>query len=228
LRRREALTGLAAGLAGLLTSPAGFAQRAGSCVLTPDSGEGPFYFDPRLVRTDITENRPGAPLDLRVQIVRERDCATLTDARVDVWHADAAGLYSGYARQSGNGSTAAGSAVGQTFLRGTQLTDAEGNVSFTTIFPSWYRGRTPHIHFKVFLAQDEVVASQIFFPEDVNDEVFGRWEPYREHATRRDTRNAEDTFLDGRTGGVFCDIEARPGGGQSSYRATLVVAVRNA
>ena len=71
------------------------AQNPRRCVLTPEAGEGPFYLDPKLIRGDITSGQPGAPLQLAMQVVRAGDCATLANARVDVWHADAVGLYSG-------------------------------------------------------------------------------------------------------------------------------------
>jgi protocatechuate 3,4-dioxygenase beta subunit len=115
------------------------------CVLTPEAVEGPFYFDAKLVRSDITEGKEGSPLVLTLQIVEAKDCAAIPEARVDIWHADGLGLYSGYADQD------SGSAEGETFLRGTQLTGADGEVRFNTIYPGWYPGRTPHIHFKAFV-----------------------------------------------------------------------------
>ena len=154
-----------------------WAQSPRSCVLTPEAGEGPFYLDPKLIRGDITSGQPGAPLQLAMQVVRAGDCATLANARVDVWHADAIGLYSGYEKQSGVGGVSPAAAVGKQYLRGTQFTDAQGNVQFRTIFPSWYGGRTPHVHFKVFLGGKEVVASQIFFPDEITKEVFASGSP---------------------------------------------------
>lgn len=222
LGRRDVVARLTACFAGTALLPsAAFAQSAATCVLTPESGEGPFYFDPELVRTDIAEHSVGAPLELAIQVVRTGDCATLANARVDVWHADALGFYSGYERQRGTGEPAS-SPLGQTYLRGTQFTDPEGRATFRTIYPSWYQGRTPHIHFKIFLLEDEVVASQIFFPEYVNNEVFETIEPYRARRHRRDTFNENDTFLTGRTGGVFCAVEPSAGG----YSAGLTVGVR--
>src|SRR5690606_20510282 len=113
----------------------------------------------------------GLPLELAIRVVRAGDCAVLADARVDIWHADALGLYSGYERQRGTGEPLP-SAAGKTHLRGTQFTDGAGAVTFRTIYPSWYAGRTPHVHFKIFLSDTEVVASQMFFPDDVNAQVF--------------------------------------------------------
>jgi protocatechuate 3,4-dioxygenase beta subunit len=206
--------------------------RAGPvCVLTPSAGEGPFYFDPDLVRSDITEGLPGAPREVALQVVRAGDCATLDGARVDLWHADAVGLYSGYERQRGTGKPSR-DVTGKTFLRGTQFTSPEGRVAFRTIYPSWYAGRTPHVHFKIFLGGREVVASQVFFPEDVNEEVFAGYEPYRERRGRRRTFNSNDRFLQGSVDGVFCAIERgavssspSPPPRRAGYRATAVVAV---
>jgi len=186
-------------------------------VLTPEAGEGPFYLDPRLVRADITSGQPGAPLGMAMQVVRAGDCATLANARVDVWHADAVGLYSGYEKQSGVGGISPASAVGKQYLRGTQFTDAQGNVRFRTIFPSWYGGRTPHIHFKVFLGGKEVVASQIFFPDEITKEVFAGWQPYREHVSKRRTFNDNDPIKQG----VHSTVARQRG----SYNATAVLVV---
>jgi len=217
ISRRLALVGLS----GLVVSAMGveraWAQGPRSCVLTPEAGEGPFYLDPKLLRSDITSGQPGAPLDLSMQVVRAGDCATLAGARVDIWHADALGLYSGYAKQSGVGGISTEPAVGKQYLRGTQLTDAQGNVQFRTIFPSWYGGRTPHVHFKVFLMNKEVVASQIFFPDDINKEVFAQWQPYRQHVSKRSTFNDNDPIKQG----VFSEVARQRG----SYAATAVLVV---
>ena len=114
-----AATGLGAGFALGKAGNAGAEQAAHPgdakmCVLTPEAMEGPFYFDPQLVRSDITEGKQGAPLVLTLLVVEAKDCAAIPGARVDIWHADGLGLYSGYARQE------TGSAKGETFLRGTQ------------------------------------------------------------------------------------------------------------
>lgn len=64
-------------------------------------------------------------------------CSALAGAQVDVGQADAAGLYSDQSVEN---------TVGQTFLRGYQITDSKGAVTFKTIIPGWYSGRTVHIH----------------------------------------------------------------------------------
>jgi protocatechuate 3,4-dioxygenase beta subunit len=216
--RRQALFGLSALAMAAMGSTRVRAQGQGRCVLTPEAGEGPFYLDPKLVRSDIISGQPGAPLQLALQVVRAGDCATLSNARVDVWHADALGLYSGYEQQSGVGGVSTKEAAGQQYLRGTQFTDAAGNVQFRTIFPSWYGGRTPHVHFKVFLGGNEVVASQIFFPDEINKEVFSQWEPYRDHASKRKVFNDTDSIKQG----VYSDVTRQSK--SFSAKAVLVVA----
>jgi protocatechuate 3,4-dioxygenase beta subunit len=217
ISRRLALVGLSGLVASAMGVERAWAQSPRSCVLTPEAGEGPFYLDPKLLRSDITSGQPGAPLELSMQVVRAGDCATLAGARVDIWHADALGLYSGYAKQSGVGGISTEPAVGKQYLRGTQLTDAQGNVQFRTIFPSWYGGRTPHVHFKVFLTNKEVVASQIFFPDEINKEVFAQWQPYRQHVSKRSTFNDNDPIKQG----VFSEVARQRG----SYAATAVLVV---
>lgn len=217
--RRRTLVGLTGIIVAAMSAGRAWAQGPRSCVLTPEAGEGPFYLDPKLLRSDITSGKPGAPLQLALQVVRAGDCATLANARVDVWQADALGLYSGYAKQSGVGGISTASAVGAQYLRGTQVTDAAGNVQFRTIFPSWYGGRTPHVHFKVFLGGNEVVASQIFFPDEISKEVFAEWQPYREHASKRRTFNDNDPIKQG----IYSDVLRQ--GRAYAAKAVLVVKV---
>jgi protocatechuate 3,4-dioxygenase beta subunit len=219
LGRRRTLLQLSAGATTALVAAPALAQAA-RCVLTPNAGEGPFYFDPKLLRSDIRDDMPGAPLEIALQITRAADCAVLANARVDVWQADGLGLYSGYENQRGVG---AGTPlpVGRNYLRGTQLTDADGWVRFTTIYPSWYGGRTPHVHFKVLLGEDEVVASQVFFPDEVSAQVFGNWDPYRRYVDRRTVFNHNDPI----EGSVLCEVHEN---GPRGVRASAVVAVASA
>ena len=225
INRREAIAGLTASCAGVLAtqslaqSPA--ESRTTSCVLTPQTGEGPFYFDPKLVRSDITEGRPGVPLTLDIRVVTAGDCTPMQKARVDIWHADARGLYSGYSGQSGSGASTDRSEKGKTFLRGTQFADADGLTTFRTIYPSWYRGRTPHIHFKVFLEPREVAVSQIYFPDDVSDRVFAGSKVYAARRRDRDPFNENDMFLRGRVGGAFSEVVEEG----AAYRATVVIGI---
>jgi protocatechuate 3,4-dioxygenase beta subunit len=224
MQRREMLIGAMATSLGASWSARSRAETEartpGTCVLTTTGDEGPFYFDAKLVRSNIIDSSSGIPLLLMMSVARARGCAPIKGARADVWHADADGFYSGYDGQLGTGDTPATPRPGRTFLRGTQYTDASGAVFFRTIYPSWYRGRTPHIHFKVFVGGGKVITNQIIFPEDVNDQVFAL-PPYRDHKGVRDTFNANDAILKRDMSGVLCAV-GRQG---ASYRATLTVGV---
>ena len=143
------------------------------CVLTPEQTSGPFYFDVEQVREDITEGKKGAPLELLITVVDSSDCKPIKDAIVDVWQADAGGVYSGYRNQGVD-------TTGQTYLRGIQVTDSEGRAKFRTIYPGIYPGRVPHIHFKVIIDNKSFVTSQFYFPPDVSKKVYSSNPAYPE------------------------------------------------
>lgn len=191
------------------------AARAATCTVYPQQVEGPYYLDRRLLRRDLTEGRSGTPLTLRLRIVSAPGCAPLPGLAVDVWHCDAAGVYSGYPGQLGGVVTS-----GETFLRGTQLTDAEGRVEFRTIYPGWYPGRTTHVHFKVHLSRTAEAVSQLYFPEDVTHAVYSA-APYRARG-QKDTSNARDGVV--RFGGMPPLVSVAPAGG-GAYAASLTIAV---
>jgi protocatechuate 3,4-dioxygenase beta subunit len=220
-RRRfaiDVLGGLAALAALGARRGAGAAERAraGECTVYPQQVEGPFYLDGRLLRRDITEGRSGAPLTLKLQVVSaRRGCAPLAGLAVDVWHCDAAGLYSGYPGQLGGAVT-----TGETFLRGTQITDDEGRVEFQTIYPGWYPGRTTHVHFKVHLSRTAEAVSQLYFPEDVSRAIYAS-APYRARG-QKDTSNASDGVV--RYGGLpplLSIAQARGGASVASARVAV-------
>ncbi|MDM0030625.1 intradiol ring-cleavage dioxygenase [Variovorax sp. J22P271] len=187
-RRGVLISGLAATVAATSSRPAAAAAaEAGQAPPTAAATEGPFYFDARKFRPDITEGRPGVPLAVRFTVL-DLALRPWRGARVDIWHCDAQGLYSGYA---GQGEDRRLSTEGQTFLRGSLLTDASGVAAFTTIYPGWYHGRTTHIHFKVFDAARPVLTSQFFLPDALNEYLYTQLPDYR-RATLRDTLNSTD------------------------------------
>jgi protocatechuate 3,4-dioxygenase beta subunit len=159
-------TDAAATTAEASTETAATATAAPDCVLMPELTEGPYYLDLDLVRSDITEGRPGLPLDLRVNVVDAGSCEPLEGAAVDVWHCDAEGAYSGVQ-----------GAEGETFCRGVQLTDADGAADFRTVFPGWYTGRAVHIHIKVSADGDQTHTGQLFFDPETLSAVYTA-EPY--------------------------------------------------
>ena len=195
-----------------------FRQGGGVCTLTPETTEGPFYFDPELDRRDITEGRAGVPLAVRLQVV-DQQCRPLAGRRVDIWHCDAKGLYSGYPGQGDGRDIDTG---GQIFLRGVQHTDADGIVAFDTIYPGWYRGRTTHIHFKAFVDENTALTGQMFFPDDLSEHIFTTVAPYTDRASRRDMMNSDDRIA--RNAGPLAQSAVRQTA--SAYEALLVVAVK--
>ncbi|MDR3468733.1 MAG: intradiol ring-cleavage dioxygenase [Xanthobacteraceae bacterium] len=196
--RRHALATLA-GSSAAMAAPASAAPAQAApvadvprmCVLTPQQIEGPYYFDPGLVRSDIREDREGIALRLSLQVADAGSCKPIVGARVDVWHADALGWYSGYKGQSDGHDV---STVGRTFLRGIQTTDDAGLVGFDTIYPGWYQGRTAHIHFKVFLDRTSVLVGQLYFPDALSEYIYTKIPPYSSRA-ERDTINKTDMVL---------------------------------
>jgi protocatechuate 3,4-dioxygenase beta subunit len=161
------------------------------CFLTPQSIEGPYYLDPRLVRVQIAEDRTGIPLRVDLRVIDGATCKPSERARIDIWHADAQGIYSGYERQGDKQDL---STVGQKFLRGTQFTDSEGAVSFETIYPGWYVGRATHIHFKVLLDDRDVLTGQMYFPDAVNEFIYANIPAYAGRLNSRAVVNANDRF----------------------------------
>ena len=131
-------------------------------------------------------------------------------AAVDIWHADAAGVYSGF----GAGSPS------RTFMRGVQKTDAKGLAGFRTVYPGWYPGRTVHIHVKVHLGGTVVHTGQLYFPDDVTDAAY-RKAPYSSRPARS-TRNANDSvFVNGGRNSMLA-VHAN---GAAGYVATITMGV---
>jgi len=218
LTRRSSLVtlgGLAAAAAGWRTDdagagPAAVASGAVTCVLTPEMTEGPYYVPDEAVRRNITEGLPGTPLALRLTVVNASTCRPIAGAKVDVWHANALGVYSGVQGNTG------------TFMRGVQPTNAHGLALFETVYPGWYTGRTVHVHVKVHLGGNVVHTGQLFFPDSLTDGVYTK-APY---STRpgRDVRNATDAIF--RNGGSRSMLKLSRGG--SGYVGALALGVHRA
>ena len=163
-----------------------------ACVVRPEATEGPYYVDVDLVRSDIrsdtttNEVKAGVPLVLTFNVsqVSASNCAPLQGATVEIWHCDAVGAYSGVNDPGFN-------TVGQNWLRGAQMTNANGVATFTTIYPGWYSGRAVHIHFKVHPDEARVFTSQLFFEDALSQQVFTQ-APYASKGSTPDTLNSTD------------------------------------
>jgi protocatechuate 3,4-dioxygenase beta subunit len=201
------VSGWEAGSSG--AGPAAVASGAVSCVLTPEQTEGPYYIADELVRRNITEGRPGTPLTLRAFVVDASTCKAIKGAAVDVWHADAGGVYSGFGAGEAN----------RTFMRGIQRTNAKGLSLFRTVYPGWYPGRTVHIHVKVHLGGNVIHTGQLYFPDGVTDAAY-RKAPYSRRPNRS-SRNADDAIF--RNGGRKSLMTVKRNGG--GYIATVTMGV---
>ncbi|GAB3181974.1 dioxygenase family protein [Telluribacter humicola] len=156
------------GTTGSVTNPG---TSSTACAVAPTETEGPFptKSPTSYVRSDITDGRTGYKLTAKITIGNSNNgCAALAGAIVDIWHCDATGNYSEYGG-SGMQSTNFQSVH---FLRGRQVTDANGLVTFTAIFPGWYSGRSTHIHVHIYNANGtSLKVTQIAFPEGAGSAV---------------------------------------------------------
>lgn len=179
------------------TSGSTAAPRAGDdrLVLTSAQVEGPFYLQSPF-RSDVREDREGVPLHLLIEVVDVETREPVRNALVDIWHCDADGIYSGYPEGSAHDFAESLKFTGvkgmlggvhvehvndRRFLRGVQQTDEDGIVVFQTIFPGWYEPRATHIHFKVIVNNVEHLTSQLYFDQDLCDDIYTTVEPYSKH-----------------------------------------------
>ena len=150
------------------------AATSATCAATPTETAGPYPYDlssdSAIYRSDITEGKTGVPLSLTLTIVNSNnECSVISGARVDIWHCDKDGYYSEYAEPGYLGNE---DYRGDTFLRGIQLSDSDGLVKFTTIYPGWYSGRVTHIHLEIFVNSVLKLTTQLAFPDDVTKTVY--------------------------------------------------------
>ena len=182
-----------------------------SCILTPELTEGPYYIAGEKLRRNITDGRPGAAMLLRTFVVDATTCRPIKNAAVDIWHADAGGVYSGF----GAGASS------RTFMRGIQRTNAHGLAQFRTVYPGWYQGRAVHIHVKVHVGGNVVHTGQLFFSDSLTDAVYRR-APYSSRPNRT-TRNAGDMIY--RDGGSRSLLKVKRNSA-GVYVATITMGVR--
>ena len=208
-----------------------------SCSPIPEETAGPYPGDGSngpdaltesgVVRSDIRSSfgsasgvADGVPLTVELSIVDTANgCVPLSGSAVYLWHCDREGRYSMYSE----------GAEDENYLRGVQETDADGRVTFTSVFPACYAGRWPHIHFEVYAGVGEatgggqpVATSQLAFPEDVCAAV------YATAGYEQSVANLAQVSLE--TDMVFADgvsqqLATMGGGVDSGYQAELSVGI---
>jgi protocatechuate 3,4-dioxygenase beta subunit len=191
--------------AGESTAAATATGVAPSCVVVPELTEGPYFVDEQLNRSDIRSDpstgvvREGAQLTITVNLssVSAGSCSPLSGAMFDIWQCDALGVYSDVSEMGFN-------TVGQKFLRGYQLTDANGRAQFTTIYPGWYQGRATHIHFK-FRTGNQEFTSQFFFDDNLSDQVNAR-APYSQKGASGRLKNPADNIYQQSNGQTLLNV----------------------
>jgi len=161
------------GAASMLTLSKGIAraiEKSNSCTLIPTETAGPFPLDltenTTFLRQDIKESKTGVPLNVKLKIIGNANCLPMANVRVNIWHCDKDGLYSGYSTTNNQGQ------AGLTYLRGYQFTDSNGEVEFQTIFPGWYTGRICHIHFQVYVSSNYAAVSQLTFDVNAKNAIY--------------------------------------------------------
>jgi len=215
---------------------------SGSCSVIPEETGGPYPGDGTnsnasgivnvltqtgVVRADIRSSFNGAsgtaagvPLTIKLKIVNANNsCGAAGNFAVYLWHCDREGRYSLYS--SG--------VTDQNYLRGVQEADADGNLSFTTIFPGCYDGRMPHVHFEVYrsLAQstsasNRIKTSQFTFPMATLNEVYA--------TTGYSSSMTNLTHISYATDNIFSDgyalqLGTMTGNVTDGYVVTLTVAI---
>jgi protocatechuate 3,4-dioxygenase beta subunit len=147
---------------------------SGSCTVSATETDGPYpLYTSRgssIQRVSIADTKTGLPLSITLTIVNVNDsCNVLSNARVDIWHCDKDGYYSGYVNSGYLGTQDNTSAV---FCRGLQYSDTSGQVKFTSIYPGWYTGRITHIHAQVYVNSVLKLTTQFAFPDAINTAVY--------------------------------------------------------
>jgi len=163
-----------------------------TCAVIPEETAGPFPGDGSnstesgvanalmlagIDRSDIRSSFGGATgvatgmaLTVTLTLVNTNtNCTDLSGYAIYLWHCDAAGRYSMYSP----------GVTDENYLRGLQVTDSKGQVTFTTVFPGCYPGRMPHMHFEVYRnlatatgATNKIRTSQLAFPVATCQEVY--------------------------------------------------------
>lgn len=222
---------------GTPSATAGSATTASVVAEIPDETAGPYPGDGSngadvleksgIVRSDIRSSidggtaATGVPMTLTLTILDiANGSVPFRNAAVYVWHCDAAGGYSMYSQGIQN----------ETYLRGVQVTDSDGKVTYTSIYPACYMGRWPHIHFEVYPTVDDITdstkaiaTSQVALPQDISETVYALSE-YKGSSSNLSQVSLNSDNVFGDDGGAL-QLAQVNGGTSSGYQVALTAAV---
>lgn len=174
--------------------PDPFKGGALTCPLLCETTAGPCTTETTIERKDVSEGWGGLPVRLALLVVDATTCEPVAGAKVEIWHTQRTGVYSGVTPNPqmcyGNDPSAAQSM----YFRGIQTAGADGRVDFDTCFPGWYNGRAIHIHFRVYVGEDAYVVSQLFFSDALNMEIFASHPDYQEFG-QPNTTSTNDNII---------------------------------
>ncbi len=201
------------------------APTSGTCKVGDTETDGPYPLynkrDASITHTDITEGKTGLPLSMAITIRNiNNNCDVVPNTRVDIWHCDKDGYYSGYVNQGylGNQDNTA-----KTFCRGIATADASGVARFQTIYPGWYQGRVTHIHAQIYVGGQLKLTTQIAFPEDLNTEVYNT-DLYKAHG-QNSTKNTTDSIIRDSLSNELATVNANQVSGGYDLIHTINIAV---
>jgi protocatechuate 3,4-dioxygenase beta subunit len=218
------------------------ASSDGACTTPPAETAGPFPADGSnasgkalnvlaesgIVRTNLKPSLNGAktavgvPATFTFKLVNVNDnCKPLSGYALYAWHCDREGQYSLYS--SG--------ATDVDYCRGVQASDANGNLTFQSIFPACYTGRWPHVHFEVFeslakanTSANALLTSQMAFPEDVCKTVYSNADGYAASVSNLAQLTLASDLVFADTGGAS-QLAATTGDLSTGFSSTFVIGV---
>jgi len=229
------------------TGTTGTGTTTSSCVADPTETNGPYPSDGTnsvsgtisnvlttsgVVRSDIrssfgisTNTAPGVPFTLTIKVVNVNSgCAVLSGYAVYIWHCTRDGNYSLYSSGIQN----------ENYLRGVQVTDSNGELTFTTIFPGCYSGRYPHIHFEVFPSlavattqRNAVLTSQFALPRDICSAVYAGATGYSASVNNlaQVTTSSDNVFGDNTSAQITAQTPTVAGSVANGFTGTVVVGI---
>lgn len=172
-----------------------------------------------------TNTAPGVPLVLTIKVVNTNSsCAALEGYAVYIWHCTRDGNYSLYSNGFQN----------ENHLRGVQVTNANGEVTFTTIYPGCYSGRWPHIHFEVFPSlatattqRNAALTSQFAMPQAISEAVYNNATGYTASVSNlaRITLASDNVFSDNTSAQITAMTPTVAGSVTDGFTGTVVVGI---